>query len=617
MPSPALTLWIDMTSGKLLSGWQSISYAQNPTFKQGDSIGVELHIVKNFSGGSFAEYEFSPSTAVTLAIGKIDEPPLSGTFKLNYGTDATAILNYNATAAQVQTALNALASITAEGGVTVSKTTNSFRIVWNTAGTTANNLSYSFNELYPTSSIGINKIKDGSIILGQRQIYQVHIKQSPVANITSFVNQDAPVVTISQIHTPSFTGDTKVWRISISPQPKAGSFLIGFNNGSQEYTTDAIDIDSSADTVRSILTSTFNANWSVVKSGTNQWDIATSLTSIFNIVVSNAGIIAFDSKYGVLNLNTVEVEDLLAGDAEADAVMEIQLENNGTKTTITQQEVKILNDLIDDNSYTITQWGELIPADSVVRYDTSQSLSPSEKAQARLNIGVSEIDTTALTNKDIELEGRIGDLEGDSLTQNQLNAIIGSTLPSSTNVFITESSLNDELSEKANISHSHQIIEITGLSSSLTSKAELVHTHIISDIQGLNTVLAEKGTLSEIQTLLLTKSNIDHTHTSFDEVEFYGDVTFGGNVDIDASQILTASTINASNLDSTTINTESLTINDGTTSLPFGGQSSVQNIGAPIDPSTIPVGGPYPYEIPIKIDGIIYMVPAKIFTPTP
>lgn len=610
MPSPALTLWIDLTSGKLLSGWQSISYAQNPVFKQGDTIGVELHIINNYTGGSFAEYEFSPSTAVTLAIGKIDEAPLSGTFKLNYGTDATATLNYNATAAQVQTALNALASITAEGGVTVTKTTNSFRIVWNTANTTTNVLSYSFNELYPTSSIGVNKVKTGSSVLGQKQIYQVHIKQAPVANITSFVNQDAPVVTLSQIHAPAFTGDTKVWRISISPQPKAGSFLIGFNDGSQEYTTDAIDINSSSDTVRSILTSAFDATWSVVKSGTNQWDIATSRTSIFNVAVSNAGIIAFSSKYGVLNLNTAEVEDLLAGDAEVDAVMEIQLESNGTKTTITQQNVTILNDLIDDASYVVTQWGDLIPADAVVRYDTVQALTPAQKAQAKANIGVSEVDTTALTNKDIELEGRIGDLEGISLTQNQLDAVTGSTSPSSTNVLITESALNTELATKADTIHSHTISDVTNLSLELNAKASATHTHSTSDINGLGAILADKVGFTTLDTLLLTKSDVNHTHTTLSDVTM-------GNVTTNAinSDSLTTGWVDSTSLDSDSIVTKDLIINDGTPTLPFGGTNNIQAIGAPIDPSVIPVGGPYPYEIPIKIDGTIYMVPARIYIP--
>jgi hypothetical protein len=593
-----------MTSGKLLSGWQSISYAQSPILKQGDTIGVELHIIKNFTGGSFAEYEFSPTTAVTLAIGKIDEAPLSGTFKLNYGTDATDVLNYNATEAQVQTALNALTSITAEGGVTVSKTSNSFRIIWNIANTTANNLSYSFNELYPTSSIGVNKVKTGSFVLGQKQIYQVHIKQAPVANITSFVNQDQPEVTLTQIHAPSFVGDTKVWRVSISPQPKAGSFLVGFNDGTDAYTTSAIDINASADTVRSILTSTFNAGWSVVKSGTNQWDIATSRTSIFNVAVSNSGIIAFNSKYGVLSLNTAEVEDLLAGQPEVDAVMEIQLETNGTKTTIIQQGVTILNDLIDDASYTVTQWGDLIPADAVVRYDTAQSLTTAEQEQARANIGVSTVDTTALTNKDLELEGRIGDLEGDSLTQNQRDAITESEQPSSTNELITRSALDAELALKSPIIHTHTIADVSGLQNELNGKASLVHSHNISEVSGLSSELGLKADTTTMNTLLAGKSDINHTHSSFTTLSVG---TLNASADINGL------TVNADGGSFNLVETLGLRVAGASTSPVFNSYSVVEKIGEALDPITYPIPTPvsYPQEIPIQINGVVWLVPAR------
>ncbi len=593
-----------MTTGKLLSGWQSISYAQNPIFKQGDTIGVELHIIKNFTGGSFAEYEFSPNTAVTLAIGVIDEAPRSGTFKLNYGTDATSVLSADPTETQVQTALNALASIAAEGGVTVTKTSNSFRIVWNTASTTANNLSYSLNELYPTSSIGVNKTKTGSAITGQKQIYQVHIKQAPVANITSFVNQDQPVVTVTQIHAPSFIGDTKVWRISISPQPKAGSFLIGFNEGTTAYTTNAIDINSSSDTVRSILTSTFDAEWSVVKSGTNQWDIATSRTSVFNLAVSNAGIIAFNSKYGVLNLNTAEVEDILAGESSVSAVMEIQLETSGTKTTITQQDVTILNDLIDDASYTVTQWGDLIPADAVVRYDTAQSLTTAEQAQARANIGVSTIDTTALTNKDAELEGRIGDLEGNSLSQDQLDAITGSQLPSSTNVVTTKSALDAGLAQKANNIHAHAVSDVTGLASQLDGKASTAHTHGMGDINGLVTALQGKASTQALTDLASNYASINHTHTAFPILSVD---TLTSMVQINANQV------DAEVVTSTEMNTDGLKITGASSSPVFNSFSVVQKIGTALDPITYPkpVGVTYPYEIPIQINGVVYLIPAR------
>lgn len=578
MPSPSLTLWIDIATGKLVSGWQSISYAPSPVFKQGDNVGVELHLVNNFNGGSFSEYEFSPSTSVTLAIGRIDTAPISGTYKLSYGANTTSEISATATATTVQTALNALASITAEGGVTVTKVSNSFRIVWNTPSVTSNELSYNSNELYPTSSIGINKTKTGS--LSQKQVYQVHVKQAPVANITSFVNQDEPVVSVSQIHAPAFTGDVKVWRISISPQPKSGSFLIGFNNGLNEYTTNSIDVSSSADVVRTIISSAYDASWSVVKSGTSQWDIATTEDGIFNVTVSGGGVVGFSSKYGVLNLNTAEVEDLLAGDSSVNATLEVQLETDGTKTTVIQQQVSILNDLIDDASYDIVEWGTYIPADAVVRYDTAQTLSPAEKAQAKQNIGVSEIDTASLIAKDIELEGRIGELEDISLTQTQIDAINGSSLPSSANVFVTASALSTGLATKSNTTHTHTIADISGLGVELSEKVDVGHTHTIADVSGLSTALADKADVTSINTSLLGKSDTTHTHTSFTSLSI----------------------------------TSGLTVSNGSIGDPWGTVSTIQEVGVHVNPALIPPTGVYPYEIPIKINGITYLIPARIYT---
>ena len=337
------------------------------------------------------------------------------------------------------------------------------------------------------------------------------------------------------------------------------------------------------------------------------WDIATSRTSIFNVVVSDSGIIAFNSKYGILNMNTAEVEDLLAGQSEADAVLEIQLETNGTKTTVTQEPVLILNDLIDDASYTVTQWGDLIPADAVVRYDTAQTLSPAEQAQAKANIGVSDIDTTALTNKDIELEGRIGDLEGLSLSQAQLDAINGSELPSSTNPVITDSALNTELAQKANVIHTHTISDVTDLQNQLNQKVGPSHTHNISDINGLTTTLQNKAETSALDALVGNYAGINHTHTSF--------TTLG--VTTLVSDEVNATNVNATQVDSDSVVTKGIVVNDGSTEPIFGSLDTVQRIGMALDPILYPppVNVQYPYEIPIKINGVIYLVPAREYIP--
>ncbi len=591
-----------MTSGKLLSGWQSISYAQKPVLKQGDLLGIELHIIKNYLGGSFSEYEFSPSTAVTLAIGRIDTAPDSGTFKLTYGGNTTSAINADATATEVQTALNALASITTEGGVTVTRVANSYRIVWNSPVVTTNSLNYSFNELYPTSTINPSLVKAGS--LTQKQIYQLHIKQAPVANITSFVNQDEPSITVSQIHAPAFVGDTKVWRVAISPQPKNGSFLIGFNAGSTPYNSNAIDVNASGDTVLSALNTTFNGSWSVVKSGLNQWDIATTNSTIFNLSATDSGVNGFNSKYGLLDLDTAEVEDLLAGESEASAIMEVQLETNGVKFTVIQQEVIILNDLIDDASYSLVQWGDYIPADSVVRYDTAQSLTNAQKQQAKDNIGVSNIDTTALTNKDIELEGRIGDLEGISLTQNQRDAITQSEQPSSTNELITKSALDSELALKSPIIHSHTVSDVSGLQNELNGKALIVHGHSIQDVSGLSAELDAKANTTTVNTLLAGKSDINHTHTSFTQL----------SVGIlNSTQEINALQINSDGGAFSLVETNGLRITGPSSSPVFNSYSVVEKIGTALDPITYPqpVNVVYPYEIPIQINGVVYLIPAR------
>ena len=476
MPNPSLTLWIDSNTGTLLSGWQSLSSASQPVLKQGDNIGVELHWVSNFQGGAMTELEFPVSATMALAIGRLDTAPTAGSFTLTYGGFTTGVLAYNATATEVQTALNALSSIASDGGVTVSAVTTTYRIVWNSKVVPSSTLSIGSNELYPSCSTGINNVKTGS--LTQKQIYQLHIKQSPIANVTSFVNQDAAVISVSVIHASAFSGDSKVWRATIAPEPRDGSFLLSFQIGSTTYTTDPISIFATSSEVADLLNAKSNQLWSCVKTGSYSWDISTTSTTVVSLSASGAGIISFNSKYGVLSLNTAEVEDFLAGNVSDTAYMEVELDSSGTKKTILQTQVSVNNDLIDNDTYTTVTWGSVLPADSVVRYDTSQSLTSPQKAQARTNIGAIDSSViTPLTAKDVNLEGRIVTLEASTLSTNTVNGLDTTTPLSSTNKVIDAASLTTALATKANVSHTHTISDITSLSTELTNKADASHTH--------------------------------------------------------------------------------------------------------------------------------------------
>lgn len=536
MPNPSLTLWIDSSSSRLLSGWQSVSSATIPVLKQGDTIGVEVHWVSSFQGGSMSEVEFPPSAAMTLAIGAIDIAPTAGSFKLSYGPNETASLGFAATALQVQDALNALASITADGGVTVTKISTSYRVVFNVAKIPSYTLTVGSNELFPSSSIGVNNARTGTALI--KQIYQIHIKQAPVANITSFVSQSPSAGNVAVIHQQAFSGDSSVWRVSIAPEPRDGTFLLTFSIGSGNYMTFPISIDATAAEIVSALTLVANfVSWGCIKTGRFSWDISTSNSSVAGMDINDGGIISFNSKYGVLSLNTAEVEDLLAGRTSVTTSMELEIFADNTRQTLFQTNVNILNDLIDNDSYTTVQWGELMPADSVVRFDTSQSLNANERLQARTNIGaVGTSDISGLSTTDTLLEARIAQLEVSSFTQDQVDGILGGS-PSATDFLVNQSTLDGLLDGKAPLIHEHLISDVDNLQQSLDAKTPFGHTHSISDI--INFSAGDYVTEVAFNTALGFKSDTGHTHTILD-VLYVGALTVPSVSFTDGTEISTA-----------------------------------------------------------------------------
>jgi len=134
MPSPALTLWIDASRSILVSDWQSTIDAPTTNLRQGDNIGIELHWVKRASSTAsiMDEVQWPATGNITVAVGLLDAVPTYGTFALSYDGDTTDDIVADATAQQVQDAVNALPSIITDGGVTVAKIGTTYRLkYWN------------------------------------------------------------------------------------------------------------------------------------------------------------------------------------------------------------------------------------------------------------------------------------------------------------------------------------------------------------------------------------------------------------------------------------------------------------------------------------------------------
>ena len=525
---PNIVIWVNTTLNRLMSSFNAVSSSVDLTFKQGDVVGVEVHLLRSDADDQMTEYQLPLSGGLTLAIGKIDTAPSSGDFQLSYDSEATAVLPYNATASQLQVALNALPSIAAMGGVVVIKNATIYRITWNTQVAVPFPLVVSRNTLYPSSSVALTMITAGSSTVNQT--VQMHTKQMPVANIVSFEPQDASEAFCSQLRDAAFDGDSKIWRVELNIIPRGGSIVISFNVGTTLYTTNPIPVESSALDVQNALNSKFSTSWSVSKNASYSWDISTNNYSVNGMTVDSSSIISYNSKYGILNLNTIQAEELLSGNPTATATIEIELESNGTHKTLYQGDCKILNDLIDTDIYSLYQYGDYIPASSVVRYDTSQTLTESQKLQARTNIGAVDSETiSSLQSKDIQLESRISNIEVQSLAPHQLDAINNNGTLSGTNPVVSISQLVSNLSSYAGIIHSHEISDINSLQNLLDSKSGVGHTHGLSSIDGLSPALSLKLNAADASLLY---ASLNHTHNAFtniavDSLVCFGDITSG------------------------------------------------------------------------------------------
>lgn len=509
MPRATLTLWIDSDNNQLQAGWQSSATAQRPVLKQGDTIGVELHWVRDakVQGLVMEEVDWSPSVGITLAIGRIETPPTFGTYTLTFGGDETPPIQYDASANDVEDALNALTSITTAGGVTVNKSGNTYRIVFNDAGVITDTLDFNENDLFPTSSIGVTNARAGTPTI--RQIYQVAIKQSPVAYTETFVDQDPATPSISVIKTAAFAGDAKIWRLSVYPYPKDGTMVIGWTDGTTKTTAPFLATASGGDVEAAMNAVDGGSDWTVKKVGVYSWDISTAKTTIASPTVNGSGLRSFSAKYCELSLNTVEVENLLGGTASQTAYLEVETLVDGVRQTLIQTPVTFVNDIIDEADYTIISRSEVMPVDSVVRYDTTQTLTTGQKTQARQNIdAVGQSDITALQATVAAIDGRLSSSEGVMLTDDQYDAITGATTPSATNPFITDTALSTELTGYSQVNHTHTISNVTGLQTALNGKSDVGHSHTTADITGLTTEVT-----ALVNAGLAGKADLNHTHT--------------------------------------------------------------------------------------------------------
>jgi hypothetical protein len=359
MARDTYTFWVNAEQGVFYDTWGSNTPGAAPIFVQGDAVDMEIHLVRWMRGTTRAmeELDFPPGSTLRLAIGRIDTSPTSGTFSVTYGTDTASGLSFAIDGPALQTALNALPSVQADGGVTVTRlTASTFRLAFNLNGTNEALLADA-TLLSPPSYSKVIQLQGGTTSLPG--IYILKLKQAPVVFQSTWANIPPATLTVTQLTA------NRGKRVVIEPTPRGGSWTL---TGTKLIDTALPEEDVDLALWNTTFTKRLSAfavptdfsdfQFDVTQIDTSSWDIAVRenydvpVGYTMPFVASGDGLVSYTGKKGNVSFNTAEVEYLLNGAPTATAVMELELEDqSGNKWTLLQTQVTIRNDMIDGGAF--------------------------------------------------------------------------------------------------------------------------------------------------------------------------------------------------------------------------------------------------------------------------
>jgi hypothetical protein len=364
-------IWIDPFLNKVYAGWQNSQDAGQFVFKQGDKQQIELFLLKQAILGGQEVLAFPDGCTIRLAIGKIDTRAIDGTMRVTFDGDTTTALAFNATDIQIAAALNALPSVISAGGVTVDTiSATTFQVSFVSVGSRPP-LAIDASGLVPTCGYKFIEARTGSPTT--KAVYIVKVFQSVSAFQNTWEDSPEPAITVDVLAT------NRTKRVTISPVPLSGSWSLT-TTPDIETLVEAAGNETSVPTywtqTKTERVSAFEEAFkydgsdiwqmTVLRNDICSWDfsvktnyaIPVGYTMPFTV---SGNFIKFPSKVGTIDLNTLEIEYLLNGASSASAVLEIEVERStGEKWTVLQIPCTIVNDLIDQSSYSVSPLETLV-----------------------------------------------------------------------------------------------------------------------------------------------------------------------------------------------------------------------------------------------------------------
>ncbi len=142
--------------------------------------------------------------AITASIGVVDTRPTSGTWVLDINGEDTATIDHDVSAADLKTAIEALASFSS-GDVEVISRDESLIVTFPNDPTTIQTFTIESNRIHPVSHVRVRTYERGGIVE-----HEIRVIRTPVAHTSDYELQNPPIPTVTELRAGAVSGDTKI-----------------------------------------------------------------------------------------------------------------------------------------------------------------------------------------------------------------------------------------------------------------------------------------------------------------------------------------------------------------------------------------------------------------------
>jgi hypothetical protein len=345
-----IDLYLDTGANALVAAG-SVKNGVFPTLTRNDSYTLRVRLQARDSSGLLRDID-TTGASLKLGIGYLDGKPTDGHFKLTTSTGTSTAISFNATTAQVATAISAIAgncTVTTYGSVT-----NGAWVITAVTANTALSFGGSSFTLFPTSSVLVNTRRYPAASVNAQQIIQLS-RNPAVYSDTFTAASTAGVVSLTQLQVGSSgtTGTNQTWRLSVGPDAEGGNIVL--NYGANSTTGIAIGATAASfSEALSAVTGIGSGNISV-QAGNNQGDYTISFVrnlgqqNVTTALSLDASAVVFGKFFQTtVTMATSELDELYAeaGTSTITPKLEIELTQSGTPKTIYQGDITIRKDVI-------------------------------------------------------------------------------------------------------------------------------------------------------------------------------------------------------------------------------------------------------------------------------